>query len=296
VNVQRRQWDRAAFAEKAKERAEREAAGAPGDASDEEHVLHPARSALLAEADDRAAAAAVRAAAAARAAAALAAGEVVPEASRPAAVGAAGPEGSARAFLPQRDAEALQLEARLNKRRLVTEATPKSQSGGYWCDVCECSLRDSQVYLDHINGRPHQRKLGFSMRVEKSSVSAVQARIAGARAAEEAGRRREGDEEGRRAALEELDARVEAADEREAEERARKRAKRAADKAAAAAAAAAAECAGAGAAAGSGPRTSAAGAPVEGADAASEAAAAEAEAEAAGLAAMLGFGAFGGKR
>ena len=27
------------------------------------------------------------------------------------------------------------------------------QQGGFWCDVCECTLRDSQAYLSHINGK-----------------------------------------------------------------------------------------------------------------------------------------------
>ena len=49
VNVQRRQWDKEAFAERARERAEREAAGArSGEDGDEPHALHPVRSALLA--------------------------------------------------------------------------------------------------------------------------------------------------------------------------------------------------------------------------------------------------------
>ena len=32
-------------------------------------------------------------------------------------------------------------------------------------------------YLDHINGKRHQRRLGFSMRVERSSVGDVRARF-----------------------------------------------------------------------------------------------------------------------
>jgi hypothetical protein len=30
--------------------------------------------------------------------------------------------------------------------------TPLSQQAGYYCSVCDCVLRDSQSYLDHING------------------------------------------------------------------------------------------------------------------------------------------------
>ena len=44
---------------------------------------------------------------------------------------------------------------------------------GYYCSVCECILRDSQSYLDHINGKYHNRALGMSMRVERSTAHDV---------------------------------------------------------------------------------------------------------------------------
>lgn len=44
---------------------------------------------------------------------------------------------------------------------------------GYYCSVCECILRDSQSYLDHINGKFHNRALGMSMRVERSTANDV---------------------------------------------------------------------------------------------------------------------------
>lgn len=44
---------------------------------------------------------------------------------------------------------------------------------GYYCSVCDCILRDSQSYLDHINGKWHNRALGMSMRVERSTVDQV---------------------------------------------------------------------------------------------------------------------------
>jgi hypothetical protein len=39
--------------------------------------------------------------------------------------------------------------------------------------VCNCVLRDSQSYLDHVNGKYHQRALGMNMNVEKSSLEQV---------------------------------------------------------------------------------------------------------------------------
>ena len=48
---------------------------------------------------------------------------------------------------------------------------------GYFCNVCDCILRDSASYLDHINGKYHNRALGMSMRVEKSTVDDVRTRL-----------------------------------------------------------------------------------------------------------------------
>jgi U4/U6.U5 tri-snRNP component SNU23 len=49
---------------------------------------------------------------------------------------------------------------------------------GWHCKVCDCFLRDSLTYLDHINGKKHQRNLGFSMRVERSTKDQVSSRLA----------------------------------------------------------------------------------------------------------------------
>lgn len=49
---------------------------------------------------------------------------------------------------------------------------------GWHCKVCDCFLKDSHTYLDHINGKKHQRNLGYSMRVEKSTTSQLKERLA----------------------------------------------------------------------------------------------------------------------
>ncbi|CAN4110980.1 unnamed protein product [Withania somnifera] len=69
------------------------------------------------------------------------------------------------------------LESRLGKTRVVTPIAPLSQQAGYYCPVCECVVKDSANYLDHINGKKHQRALGMSMRVERSSLEQVQQRF-----------------------------------------------------------------------------------------------------------------------
>ena len=107
--------------------------------------------------------------------------------------------------------------------QLITEATPTGAHGGYHCPTCECTLKDSEAYLDHINGKRHQRKLGFSMRVEAATVEAVRARIDYWRRAD-AHAKRDQDSEGARAeAVAEYEGRVARQEEEEAR---RKRARK----------------------------------------------------------------------
>ena len=90
---------------------------------------------------------------------------------------AAGPAGSKRAFLKARQ-EKVDLES---KAGTTTVVNPSEEGGalkaGYFCDVCACLLKDSTSYLDHINGKKHQRALGFSMRTERADVTSVKNRL-----------------------------------------------------------------------------------------------------------------------
>jgi len=116
----------------------------------------------------------------------------------PAQQGRAGPMGSQRAFLKSRSRK-VDLESKLGTTEIIdpnAAATTKSRLSsdkindgvvagpsngvtkcsdgvGWHCKVCDCFLKDSLTYLDHINGKKHQRYLGYSMRVEKSTVDEV---------------------------------------------------------------------------------------------------------------------------
>lgn len=78
--------------------------------------------------------------------------------------------------LKHRDYE-VDLESRLGKTQVVTPVAPLSQQAGYYCSVCECVVKDSANYLDHINGKKHQRALGMSMRAERATVDQVRQRF-----------------------------------------------------------------------------------------------------------------------
>jgi U4/U6.U5 tri-snRNP component SNU23 len=117
---------------------------------------------------------------------------------RPAAAGSIGPEGSKRAFLKARSGKVSDIDSRIGTTEMVSaeaaartkalddssaSSMDKSQGAvvktgiGWHCKVCDCFLKDSHTYLDHINGRKHQSKLGYSMRVERSTKQDLAAKL-----------------------------------------------------------------------------------------------------------------------
>eukprot|EP01119_Soliformovum_irregulare_P001186 TRINITY_DN1089_c0_g1_i1.p1 TRINITY_DN1089_c0_g1~~TRINITY_DN1089_c0_g1_i1.p1 ORF type:complete len:196 (+),score=72.88 TRINITY_DN1089_c0_g1_i1:55-642(+) len=73
--------------------------------------------------------------------------------------------------------EDLNLTEHVNKTESV-QGGSADRSGGFYCETCDCLMKDSLAYLDHINGKKHQRALGTSLRPERAGVDAVRARLA----------------------------------------------------------------------------------------------------------------------
>ena len=55
----------------------------------------------------------------------------------------------------------------------TAEIVTSARGGGFFCRVCNSVLKDSNRYLSHVNSRAHQKALGLSMRVKRSTKEDV---------------------------------------------------------------------------------------------------------------------------
>ena len=78
-----------------------------------------------------------------------------------------------RAWLQKRD-HMIEFESKVGTTEIVSSA----QAGGFHCKVCDVTLKDSNRFLSHLNSRAHQKLLGMSMRVRRSTVDDIKAAFA----------------------------------------------------------------------------------------------------------------------
>jgi U4/U6.U5 tri-snRNP component SNU23 len=153
---------------------------------------------------------------------------------RKAAEGAAGPQGSKRAFLQARTDKIRDLDERVgSKVEVILEDAVAKKDGsgvvkkvgvGWHCSVCNCMLKDSHAYLDHINGRRHLKQLGFSMRVERSTETDLMEKLSQLKKKKQ--QKEEGKEKEDIVSFDELVKEKDEAEQKRIEERRRKRKER----------------------------------------------------------------------
>ncbi|CAG8646366.1 4276_t:CDS:2, partial [Acaulospora morrowiae] len=115
--------------------------------------------------------------------------------------------------------ERVVLDTNLNKIQVVQSTGLASKQPGFHCKECDCVVKDSVNFLDHINGKKHQRALGMTMKVERSSLEQVKAKMAELKKKKE-----EGPE------IYDFDAQIEKSQKQEEEEKRRKKERKKAKK------------------------------------------------------------------
>lgn len=75
----------------------------------------------------------------------------------------------------------LKLEAKVGKTLTIAKDTTgggvaKGKSP-FYCGVCEVDFNDSHSFVDHLNGKRHNRILGMNMKVEAVSVERIRDKL-----------------------------------------------------------------------------------------------------------------------
>lgn len=70
----------------------------------------------------------------------------------------------------------LKLDVTLGKTQVV-ETGSSNRQPGFYCEACDCTLKDSVSYVDHINGKKHQINAGVVLKVERSSLEQVKRKL-----------------------------------------------------------------------------------------------------------------------
>lgn len=80
----------------------------------------------------------------------------------------------------RKDSPLAQFSEKIGKVEILEKDTGSKSfpTRGFYCITCKVSFTSSDAYLDHCNGRVHQKNLGISLKVERvEAVDRVKARI-----------------------------------------------------------------------------------------------------------------------
>ncbi|CAO3652237.1 unnamed protein product [Cunninghamella blakesleeana] len=73
--------------------------------------------------------------------------------------------------------EKVNLDNNIGKIQIVSGGSENRNQPGFYCELCDSVFKDSKGYMDYLNGKKHQAKMGVSMKVERASVSSVLDRL-----------------------------------------------------------------------------------------------------------------------
>ncbi|PVU89525.1 hypothetical protein BB561_005294 [Smittium simulii] len=82
-----------------------------------------------------------------------------------------------KAHLVARDKK-IDLSGMVGKTQIVQVSSISAKQPGYYCKVCDCTMKDSITYLDHINGKKHHQNLNMSLKIKRDTVVDVKEKLA----------------------------------------------------------------------------------------------------------------------
>lgn len=75
----------------------------------------------------------------------------------------------------------LSLEAKVGRTLTIAKdasgAVSSKNKSPFFCSVCDVDFNDSHSYVDHLNGKRHNRILGMNMKVEAVSADRIKAKL-----------------------------------------------------------------------------------------------------------------------
>ncbi|KAJ2350414.1 U4/U6.U5 snRNP associated protein [Coemansia erecta] len=77
----------------------------------------------------------------------------------------------------------VRLDKMVGKSQIVQASSAAAGQPGFYCKECDITVKDSLSFLDHINGKKHQRELNRVMKVRNETVDDVIAKLDALRAA-----------------------------------------------------------------------------------------------------------------
>ncbi|KAF9131767.1 zinc finger, matrin-type 2 [Mortierella sp. 14UC] len=70
----------------------------------------------------------------------------------------------------------LNLESAIGKSQVV-QGGPTGRAPGFYCQLCDCVLKDSTAFMDHKNGKKHLKNLGVDRKAVREDLNDVVAKL-----------------------------------------------------------------------------------------------------------------------